>query len=163
VNARFGAGVALVKNADEVRIRIPARVQEIPAFVAQLETLTLQPERAPQVIINERTGTVLAGGGVDISSIVISQGDINVTIMADSSTAQPSFVSGFGTGECALVVTDMKLAQAGSASASVRFPQPTVADLVQALAQSRVNTRRTISILQAIRAAGALNADIVVQ
>jgi flagellar P-ring protein precursor FlgI len=163
VNTRFGAGVAVVKNADEVSIRIPAASEGIAAFVAQLEALAVQPARGPLVIINERTGTIVAGGDVGISSVVISQGDIKVTILADGAAAQRSFISGFGPSERGVIVTNTMLAEAGSADASIRLANTSVADLVQALVQARVQPRRTISILQAIRAAGALQAEIAVR
>jgi flagellar P-ring protein precursor FlgI len=163
INARFG-NAASVKNADEVRIRFAGDPNRLAGFVAELESLAVQPERAPRVVINERTGTIVAGGEVMISSVVISQGDIKVTITADNYASQPSFISGFASDVRSLVVTNTKLdVEQGAGDAVVRFPNTTVGDLVQGLSQARVNTRRTIGILQAIKTAGALHADIIVQ
>jgi flagellar P-ring protein FlgI len=163
INGRFGAGVARVRNADEVRIRFAGVRDQLAPFVAELESLVVSPEQSPRVVINERTGTVVAGGDVMISSVVIAQGDIKVTITADRSASQPSFISGFASDVRSLVVTNTKLEVQQPADAVVRFPNTSVADLVQGLHQARVNTRRTIAILQAIKAAGALHAEIVVQ
>ena len=164
INARFGAGSATVKNADEVRIRFGGDPTQFAAYVAQLESVAIQPERPPRIVINERTGTVVAGGDVMISSVVISQGDIKVTVTADNYASQPNFYSGFASDVRSLVVTNTKLdVEQGAGDAVVSFPNTSVADLVQGLYRARVNTRRTISILQAMKAAGALHAELIVQ
>jgi flagellar P-ring protein precursor FlgI len=164
INGRFGAGSATVKNADEVRIRFAGDPALFAAYVAELESVSVQPERPPRIVINERTGTVVAGGDVMISSVVISQGDIKVTVTADNYASQPNFYSGFASDVRSLVVTNTKLdVEQGAGDAVVSFPNTTVADLVQGLYRARVNTRRTISILQAMKAAGALHAELIVQ
>lgn len=164
INGRFGAGAATVRNADEVRIRFAGGPDRLAGFVANLQGLAVQPERAPRVVINERTGTIVAGGEVMISSVVISQGDIRVTITAENYASQPSFISGFASDVRSLVITNTRLdVEEAPADAVLRFPNTTVADLVEGLSQARVGTRRTIGILQAIKTAGALHADIIVQ
>jgi len=164
INQRFGSGTALVRNADEVRIRFAGARSQLAGFVAGLENLAVHPDRVPRVVINERTGTIVAGGDVTISSVVISQGDIKVTVTTDNEASQPSFISGFANDVASLVVTNTTLeVDQGSADAVVSFPSTTVVDLFQGLARAKVDTRRTIGILQAIKAAGALHADIVVQ
>lgn len=164
INGRFGAGSATVKNADEVKIRFGGDPAQFAAYVAELESLSVQPDRPPRIVINERTGTVVAGGDVMISSVVISQGDIKVTVTADNYASQPNFFSGFASDVRSLVVTNTKLdVEQGAGDAVVSFPNTSVADLVQGLYRARVNTRRTISILQAMKAAGALHAELIVQ
>jgi flagellar P-ring protein precursor FlgI len=164
INSRFGAGSATVKNADEVRIRFAGDPAHFAAYVAELESVAIQPDRPPRIVINERTGTVVAGGDVMISSVVISQGDIKVTVTADNYASQPNFYSGFASDVRSLVVTNTKLdVEQGAGDAVVSFPNTSVADLVQGLYRARVNTRRTISILQAMKAAGALHAELIVQ
>lgn len=164
VDARFGVGVARASSADEVRIRFDAGVGDLAAFVSTLENLTVEPDSFPRVVINERTGTVVAGGGVTISSVVIAQGDVRVTVTAENSASQPSFIDGFAGGIRSLVITNTRLdVERGSDDIVASFPNTSVADLVQGLARARVDTRRMISILQAIRSAGALHADIIVQ
>jgi flagellar P-ring protein precursor FlgI len=170
INSRFGGEAANVRNADEVRIQYRGDPARLAAFVAELEQLSVQPDRAPRIVINERTGTIVAGGDVMISSVVISQGDIKVTITADKYASQPGFISGFASdygapaGARSLVVTNTTLdVEQGGTDAVVRFPNTTVADLVQGLSRAKVGTRRTISILQAVKSAGALHADLIVQ
>jgi flagellar P-ring protein precursor FlgI len=164
ISARFGLGVASVKNADEVRIRFAGGAAALAPFMAALENLTIQPDAMPRVVINERTGTVVSGGDVTISSVVIAQGDIKVTITADKTASQPSFISGFASDVRSLVVTNTTLeVDQGGQDVAMRFPSTTIADLVQGLSRAGVDTRRTISILQAMKTAGALHADIIVK
>ena len=164
INGRVGAGSATVRNADEVRIRFGGDPAMFAAYLAELESLSVQPDRPPRIVINERTGTVVAGGDGMISSVVISQGDIKVTVTSDRYASQPDFYSGFASDVRSLVVTNTKLdVEQGAGDAVVSFPNTSVADLVQGLYRARVNTRRTISILQAMKAAGALHAELIVQ
>lgn len=164
ISGRLGAGAAVARNADEVRIRFAGGADDLAAFVANLENVLVEPDSARRIVINERTGTVVAGSEVMISSVAIAQGDIKVTVTAEHYASQPSFISGFASDVRSLVVTNTKLGVSqGEDDRAFRFPNTSVADLVQALTAARVDTRRIISILQAIKAAGALHADIIVQ
>ncbi|WP_432200676.1 flagellar basal body P-ring protein FlgI [Erythrobacter sp. W53] len=164
INASQGRELAYVKNADEVVIRYPGSPAMLSAFVSRLENLRVNPDSVPRIVINERTGTIVAGSDVRISSVVVSQGDIKVTVQSENFDSQPSFVSGFANDVSSLVVTNVDLeVEEGVNDTVATFPNTTVASLVEGLARSRVGTRRIISILQAVKAAGALHAEIVVQ
>lgn len=163
INLELGAGAAWAKNADEVRIRFVGDSLSLTGFLARIESIRVSPDRPARVVINERTGTVVAGGDVTISSVVIAQGDIKVTVTADRQASQPGFISGFASDVRSLVVTNTKLdVEQGATDATIRLPNTTVADLVLSLSRAHVDTRRMIGILQAIKSAGALNADIIV-
>lgn len=164
INQRLGAGTAVARSAEEVSVRYSGGQDGLTDYLARIEELSVSPDTAARVVINERTGTIVAGSGVQISSVAISQGDIRVTVRATNTIAQDGFSNGFASDVRSLVVTNTRLDVDDSANDTVvRFPNTTVADLVQGLARSHVSTRRMISILQAIRAAGALHADILVQ
>lgn len=164
INARFGARLAEARSADEVRIAYAGSRGDLTGFAADIQSVLVEPERSARVVINERTGTIVAGGDVVISSVVISQGDIRVTVTGDRTASQPSFIDGFAGDVRSLVVTNSRLEVNQVANdAVVSFPNTSVADLVEGLNRARVSTRRTISILQAIKAAGALHADLIVQ
>lgn len=164
INLSQGRKIATVKNADEVVIRYLGAPGSLPSFIAQLENLRVRPDSVPRIIVNERSGTVVAGADVRISSVVVSQGDIKVTVNSDSYDSQPGFISGFATDISSLIVTNVDLdVTEGANDIAASFPNTTVASLVEGLARSRVDTRRIISILQAIKAAGALHAEIIVQ
>ena len=164
INDRFQAPIATAVNADEVRIRFLGAADSATAFIASVEGVRVTPNRTPRIVINERTGTIVAGGDVTISSVVISQGDVRVTVVAENYASQPSFISGFASDVASLVVTNTELeVSSGENDVVASFPNTTVADLVEGLSHAHVDTRRMISILQAIKTAGALHAEIVVQ
>lgn len=164
INAATGYGVAEVRNADEVTIRFNRPRSELADFVSTIENIGVMPGNSTRIVINERTGTVVAGSDVRISSAVIAQGDIKVTVTSENYASQPSFISGFASDVSSMIVTNTKLeVDQGGQDAVLQFPHTTVGSLVQGLAKARVDTRRTISILQALKAAGALHADILVQ
>jgi flagellar P-ring protein precursor FlgI len=95
--------------------------------------------------------------------VVISQGDIRVTVTSENQASQPQNYSGFGGDTQGLIVTNTRLDVSQMRDAVVRMPNASVGDLVQALNRARVDTRGIIAVLQAVRAAGALHAEIIVQ
>ncbi|MEJ0027194.1 MAG: flagellar basal body P-ring protein FlgI [Rhizomicrobium sp.] len=162
VNAALPGHFARVKNAEAVVI--DAAVGDVNRLIVAIEEVMVSPDQIARVVINERSGTVVAGGAVKISSVVIAQGDIKVSVSVDNQAVQPYLYDGYASRSRDLVVTNTKL-EVSDASDDVvaRFPNTTVADLVRGLARARVATRDMIAILQAIKAAGALHAEIVVQ
>lgn len=164
INGISGPGTAWVRNADEVAIRPPGGVATLPRFVASIENLRVRPDALDRIVINERTGTIVAGAEVRISSVVISQGDIRVTVKSENYASQPSFIGGFANDVSSLIVTNTTLdVDEGTDDTVATFPNTTVGVLVEGLSRAGVGTRRIVSILQAIKAAGALHAEIVVQ
>ena len=164
INSVLGPGTATVRDADAVAINVAGGGGNVYRLVSLVENVMVTPNALSRVVVNERTGTVVAGGGVQISSVVISQGDIKISVSVDNQASQPAFYAGDGGDVRSLVVTNTKLQVSGAANdAVVRFPNTTVGDLVEGLSRLHVDTRGVIAILQAIRAAGALHADIVVQ
>ena len=160
INTAFGRRVARVTDAATVSIDARNAGSDVYALVSQIENVAVTPDARAVIVVNERSGTVVAGGGVQISTVVISQGDIKVSVSQDND-AQP-FMSEYGYGR-GLFVASKKLETAQGRDAVVRLPNTTVADLVQALTEAHVDTRGIISVLQSMKAAGALHADIIVQ
>ena len=166
VNAALGPGAASVISASSVRISAGGEAADTFRLLSRVESLTVEPDEAALVVINERTGTVVSGGGVLISSVVVSQGDIRVSVSLDNQASGDPLVyphrqSGQRRG---MVVTNTKLeVSEPTDDAVVRFPNTTVADLVAGLSRVHIDTRGMIAVLQAIKAAGALHADIIVQ
>lgn len=161
LNRELGLGVAMVRGADAVSI--DPRGGDVNRLIARIEAVGVSPDQLARVVINERSGTVVAGGAVQISNVVISQGDIKVSVTVDREASQPYIYGGFAPDVRSLIVTNSKLDVTEDGEANVQVPDSTVGDLVQALSRAKVGTRNTIAILQAIKAAGALHADIVVQ
>ncbi len=162
INRSLGGGTASVRGADAVRIRVPDG-DNVNGLIARIETLWVLPDQRARIVVNERSGTVVAGGDVQISSVVISQGDIKVAVSVDNQAAQQPYILG-GRGDYqGLIVTNTRLEVSEPRDAVVKLPRTSVADLVQALHQAQVNTRGMIAILEAMKSAGALHADIIVQ
>jgi flagellar P-ring protein precursor FlgI len=160
----MGPGVASVRNADEVVIEFHRPPVQLASFVSQIENLRVAPDRRPRIVINERTGTIVAGADVMVSSVVISQGDIKVTVESENYASQPSFIGGFANDISSLVVTNTTLeVEQGNDDAVVSFYDTSVGSRFEGLTRAKVGTRRVIGILQAMKAAGALHAEIVVQ
>lgn len=160
---RFGAGAASVENADAVRIRFTGPAEALAGFVAELEALSVEPAAVARIVINERTGTVVAGAEVRISAVTVSQGDLRVSVNTENEASQPGFIDGLASDIGSLVVTNTRLDIEQGNDRAMTFPSSTVADLVQGLARAGVDTRRIISILQAVKASGALHGEILVQ
>lgn len=164
IDSAVGVGAATVQDASAISINSGRVGGDIYRLVAQIENININPDSLAYVVINERTGTVVSGGAVQISSVVISQGDIRVSISTENQIEGPLLYGSSRRGDRGLVVTNTKLSVSEPKDdAVVRFPSTTVADLVLGLSHAHVDTRGMISILQAIKAAGALHADIIVQ
>lgn len=163
LNNALGPGRALVRGADAVLIETDGAAS-LSSLVARIENVAISPDQPARVVINERSGTVVAGGNARISSVVVAQGDIKVSVTVDRQASQPFLYGGYAPGAQSLIVTNTKLDVADNTNDTVvRLPNTTVADLAQALSRAKVGTRNMIAVLQAIKAAGALHADIVVQ
>lgn len=164
VNERAELDIAWAESADEVIIAFKGSPKSLTRFLSIMENVSVTPDRVPRIVINERTGTVVAGADVQVSSVVISQGDIRVTVSAENQASQPSFISGFASDVSSLVVRNTELyVEQDEKDVVATFPNSTVADLVQGLTSAGVDTRRMIAILQAMKQAGALHSEIVVQ
>lgn len=133
--------------------------------VARIENLTVQPERKSRVVVNERTGTVVAGGDVRVGQVSISHGNLRVEIRNEYTVSQPDGIYGRANNGIASVVvphTDVKADEGDAPIVSV--PEgATVADLVKSLRAIRLSTRDVIAVLQSIKAAGALDGELVIQ
>lgn len=165
INEIAGAGTAEVRDAAGIEIRIPAASRnQVPGFMRRLEALSVQPDRHARVVVNERTGTIVTGGDVRIAKVAVSYGNLTVTVAAETSVSQPLLVRQTGPDVRTQAVTNSKLTVDETPGAKfIPAGGTTVADLVQALTTLKTNTRDTIAILQAIKAAGALHADLIVQ
>ncbi len=156
---------AQVRDASSIEIAMPTNgARRLPEFIAAVENLTITPDARARVVINERTGTVVSGGDVSISKVAIAHGDIKVSIVTDNLVSQPYFVGNAGRGIVTQPYSNSRVSvEEGANVAVVNSSGSRVEDLVQALARMKINTRDIISILRAMKAAGALRAELVVQ
>lgn len=167
INRALGAGVAEPRDGAGIDVRLPETARERPVeFLARLEAVTVEPDRRARVVINERTGTLVTGGDVRISRIALSHGDLKLTVTAETTAVQPG-IGGVlvrpGAGVRTALVANARVEVDEEQGTGYVAAGNTVADLVQTLARLKTHTRDIISILRAVKAAGALHADLVVQ
>jgi flagellar P-ring protein precursor FlgI len=162
INQRFGVDTARALDGRNIEVRIPGPWNgDYVGFIAELETLRLKTDAVAKVIINERTGTIVMGRDVRLSSVAISQGGLTVKIGTELNVSQPPPLSRNGetvvTPQTTVEVKDRK-------PESVILPDgATVEEVVRGLRSVGASARDIISILQAIKAAGALAADLEMQ
>lgn len=162
INLTMGDGAASVRSPDAIRISTAGWRGPINSLLSRIENVTVHTDPVAKVVINERSGTVVAGANVQISDVVIAQGDIKVAVTIDNDAVQPNVYGGFVRDARGFIVSNTRL-DVDEADAVLQFSGTSVADLVQGLSRSKVKTRDMIAILQAMKSAGALHADIIVQ
>lgn len=164
INRQLGAILAQARDSSGIDIQVPqAQREQLVRFLARIESVIVEPDRRAKVVINERTGTVVAGGDVRISKVAISHGDLKVSIADQTTASQPVAIGRSGSGVRTALVTNTRIEVDELNGPGFLMGQNTVADLVQSLSRMKTNTRDIISILRAIKAAGALHAELVVQ
>lgn len=165
INAKFRGEPAVVRDSGAVRIRPPsAESAPLAAFLATMENVEVVPDVHARVVINERTGTIVSGGDVRISKVTVAHGDIKVSVTTDYAVSQPLVIGRSGAGVRTEVVPNTRINVEEDAGGVVELGgRSTVADLVRSLNRIKANTRDVIAILQGIKAAGALHADLIIQ
>jgi len=166
INTSLGAD-ASARAVDPVTVEVavdPRWQRDLVGFVTRIESLTVEPDHRARVVVNERTGTVVAGGDARISKVTVSHGDLKVSVVTDYAVSQPAFVRQTAPDVRTEVVPRTRINVSEDEGESVSLAaNTTVTDLVRALTKVRTSPRDMISILQGIKAAGALHAELVIQ
>lgn len=158
INSNFGP-IASPSDAGRILMNLPPQYQDAPAaFLARMEKLSIRPDSQAKVAINERTGTVVMGGNVRISSVAVAHGSLTVRVTETPNVVQPEPFSGGVT-----ATEDRTNIQAeGGNEQLVALPSTsTVNELVNALNSIGAGPRDVIAILQAMKEAGALHGELV--
>lgn len=165
LNKHYGKGTAKAFGAQEIDINFPKSANKnLVRFISEFENLTIEPGRIPTVVVNERTGVVVAGSDVSIDSVTISHGNLQVSISTEYYVSQPNLVRQVTRSVATEIVPATRIsAKESNANLVSMHHGATVADLIAALAQVRTSTRDVISILESLKRAGALHANLVVQ
>jgi flagellar P-ring protein precursor FlgI len=139
INASIGEGSAKIIDASALDLTVPANMWEnnVAEFLADVETLSVIPDTRARVVINEKTGTIVMGKDVTISSVAIAHGDLSITIDEGQGPENQTEESVMGL-----------------------EGNSTIGELVRGLNSLGVRPRDLISILQGIKAAGALQAEL---
>ncbi len=155
----LGAPVAVARDPGTVTVYQADSLQNPVTFVARLEQVRMTPEEVARVVINERTGTIVAGNMVTIGQVAISHGNLNVEVSAGFDVSQPPPLS---RGETTVVPESRVNAREDKGGVVVVEESTTIQDVAKALNAIGASPRDIISIFQAIKAAGALRAELVI-
>jgi flagellar P-ring protein precursor FlgI len=160
INSKFGNTTAAAMNASEIKISVPADKQtNIVSFLADLESLPVQIDNIAKVVLNERTGTVVAGSNVKIMPVTISQGSLNLTIRSYPIISQPN---SFSNGTTQVFNNQVPYASQDSTTAVAINGASTVQEVASALNSLKVTPKDIIAIFQALKEAGALVAELII-
>lgn len=163
VNEALGSELATAVDGGAIVIKLPEEFRENPVpMVARLSEVEVAPHQAARVVINERTGTVVAGGDVRLAPVAVAQGGISVAIYEQWDVSQPNpFTFRGGTS----IATPRSDVTPDEKKPEFKYIDgaATLRDVAAALGALGVSPRELSSVLQALRTAGALRAEVVIQ
>ena len=162
INSSLGEGTARAIDAVSVRIRAPEDQFQRTSFLAHLENLEIEPDQAAaRVIVNSRTGTVVIGSNVRVTPAAVSHGSLVVTIGEQPFASQP--IAPFGTTGETVVLPDSEVEIIQEDSKMFLFdPGTSLDEIVQAVNRVGAAPGDLVAILEALKQAGALRAELVV-
>jgi flagellar P-ring protein precursor FlgI len=161
INRELGCNAAHVVDSRRVEIAdIKAAGGDVPAVMARIGDLTVHTKPPAKVVVNERTGTVVMGGNVTISACAILHGNLSIQVTTEFQVSQPPPFS--KTGQTEVVPQTTVQAQETPVQVVQLKEGATVEELVRGLQTLGASARDVVAILQAIKAAGALNSDLEV-
>ena len=160
IGHRFGAGAARALDGGSFAVRVPEKhISNLVPFLASLESIEVEPDTEARIVVNEKTGTIVMGSGVRIDTVAVSHGNLSLTIKENKNVSQPA---PFSQGETT-TTTDTSLTMTEDEGVLMAVdPGVTIQQLTDALNAIGASPRDMISILQAIEAAGALHARLVI-
>lgn len=159
INARF-PGAAIAENPTIVAIH-PVGGQDMMSFLGQVENLTVEPDSPAKVVIDEVAGVIVMGDSVRLSTVAIQQGNLTITVRETSAVSQPNAFSKGGT-TAVVPQSDVSVEEEKGKQFVTLRTGASLASLVAGLNALGVTPRDMISILQTIKTAGALQAEIEV-
>ncbi len=160
INQAKGEGTAVAQDGRVVRVRAPTEIAERVAFLADIENLPLELAKpAARIVLNARTGSVVMNDAVTLAACAVAHGSLSVTISTTPVISQPNAL---GQGQTVQSEkADIAITQQGGAL--VQMPAGAkLADVVKALNALGATPQDLLAILQAMKSAGALNAEIEV-
>ncbi|MBI4714874.1 MAG: flagellar basal body P-ring protein FlgI [Nitrospirae bacterium] len=158
INKALGSTPAATVDSGRVRVSIPDRYRNrVPELVAAIENIEIAVDAPAKVVLNERTGTVVMGEDVRIATVAIAHGNLTVSVKTQVEVSQPR---PFSKGETVVVPQREVEVEEQEARLMVLRPGVSVDEMVRALNSVGVTPRDLIAILQAIKAAGALYAEL---
>jgi flagellar P-ring protein precursor FlgI len=160
INRRYPEPIATVIDSRRIDIKVLSGADNaVPKLLSSVESLEVEVRRRAKVVVNERTGTVVLGKDVHLGAVSILHGNFSVAVTTGLSVSQPNPLAGGQTE----VVPQTRVNAADSAARNVELSEgASVEQLVTRLQAIGATARDVVSILQAIKAAGALEAELEV-
>lgn len=160
INKTFSKELATAREASLVRVKVPEEMQEgkLVDFISRIQNLSVSPEQRARVVINERTGTIVVGGDVRILPVAVAHGNLFVTVETTPVISQPP---PFSEGET-VVKEKVEIKTEEEKGRVALLKGATVEELVNSLNALGVSPRDIIAIFQALKEAGALNAELII-
>ena len=162
INTAFGNGTASAIDATTVKVNAPKELDRRVSFVAALEELSVVPSQPPaRVIVNSRTGTIVISEGVRVSPAAVSHGSLTVRIKENLNVSQPN--GSFAIGGTTQVTPDSNVAVNQPPAKTFLFaPDVQLASIVDAVNAVGASPADLVAILEALKQAGALHAELLV-
>ncbi len=161
INAALGKPVARMGDAGTVTLDLAAAGETPARLISMIENITVTPASKARVVVDQRSGTIVLGADVTISRVAVAQGRLSIRV---TETPIPSQPNPFAEGETLLVPrTEIDIDQGDGNRMALIEGNVSLADLVDGLNALGVGPRDMIDILKAIKAAGALHAELLVQ
>ncbi|SDH85773.1 flagellar basal body P-ring protein FlgI [Roseospirillum parvum] len=162
INAFTGVQTSWPTDPGTVRLRVPENYQgNMVRLMTDIEQLRIEPDQLARVVIDENTGTIVIGENVRISTVAIAQGSLTIKVTETPQVSQPAPFSQTGTTET-VERTQIEVDEGEDNQLAVVESGVTLQDFVNGLNALGIGPRDMISILQAVKAAGALQAEIEV-
>jgi flagellar P-ring protein FlgI len=160
VNKSLGEEAAKANDPALVQVKIPASWKgKVVAMLSQLEALEVDPDQRARIVVSERTGTVVAGQGVRIRAVAVAHGALSISVRQTPWASQPG---PFSQGKTVAGKTAALDAQEPAKPAVALPATSSVEELVKAFNLLGVSARDLVAVLQAMKAAGAIDADLEV-
>jgi flagellar P-ring protein precursor FlgI len=159
VNTRFGPGSATALDLATVEVKVPFGLRDrLPMMVAQMESLTVRPETPARVVVDERTATIVVGAEVRVDPVAITHGNLVIRVTESPVASQPA---PFSNGETVVLPrTQVEVDDQRGRKLAVLPRANTLQALVNGLNALGLAPRDLISVLNALKASGALHAEL---
>lgn len=157
VNTRFGAGTAAALDGRSIQVRTPAESDQRVAFLAEMESLNINPAQTPaRVIVNSRTGSVVMNQAATVDQCAIAHGNLTVVISTEPVISQPGPFSSGRTVQAQRSTIEIKQ----ESGMLTMVEGASLAEVVKALNAIGATPQDLLAILQAMKSAGALRAEL---
>lgn len=162
INAGLGYNIATMLDATAIELLVDGQFQSPAHMMGELENLEVMPAQKARVVLDQRSGTIVLGSEVRISSVAVAQGNLSIRIKETPGVSQPNPFS--RNGDTVIVPrTDIAVDTGADNKVALLEDTITLADLVDGLNSLGVSPREMIDILKSIKSAGALHAELIVQ